>query len=351
MNAIATNNNRPGPTSLQKLGWLLRREFWEHRGGFLWAPLIAGGVFLFFTLLGGGTAQVVWNKARLDPGNTTTINGVQIPTSEVRLADILQSASAEDLRQMGEAVNAMTLMTTFWPLVVFGFVAFFYLLGALYDERKDRSVLFWKSLPVSDGLTVWSKLLMALVVAPLLATMVALAVMLAFGAILSGFILFNGGNPFTLYWAHLRPLELLGATFAALPIYLLWALPTAGWLLLCSAWARSKPFLWAVLVPLLAGAVVSWFRLFDGMTEGAGAWFWKNVVGRLLTGTWPGSHLLGYFNAGKSHLLTASEHPFQGAGLASGWHLFAEPQLWIGAAAGIAMVLLAIRLRRWRDEG
>ena len=56
-----------------------------------------------------------------------------------------------------------------------GFVVFFYCLGSLYDERKDRSVLFWKSLPVSDRDTVLSKALSALVVAPTLAIAVGIA--------------------------------------------------------------------------------------------------------------------------------------------------------------------------------
>ena len=50
--------------------------------------------------------------------------------------------------------------------IVLGVVVFFFCLGALFDDRKDRSVLFWKSLPISDQATVLSKVAMALVVAP-----------------------------------------------------------------------------------------------------------------------------------------------------------------------------------------
>ena len=55
-----------------------------------------------------------------------------------------------------------------------------------------------------------------------------------------------------------------GGMLAWIPVYALWALPTVGWLMLCSAWARSKPFLWAVMIPMFAGIFVSWFDLMRG---------------------------------------------------------------------------------------
>jgi len=30
--------------------WLVKREFWEHKGGFFWAPVISGIVFLELAL-------------------------------------------------------------------------------------------------------------------------------------------------------------------------------------------------------------------------------------------------------------------------------------------------------------
>ncbi|RMH94992.1 hypothetical protein EBB59_01105 [Lysobacter pythonis] len=324
--------------------WLLKREFWEHRGGFLWAPVVAGAIFLFFTLLGGGTGQLMFARYS---DQVVDFEGKEVPLSSMNWNDLFANVPTEKLRQLSDAINGITLMSAFWPLLVFGFVVFFYLLGALYDERRDRSVLFWKSLPVSDGLTVWSKLLTALLVAPLTAVLVALAVMLGFGILVSLFIAINGGNPFTIYWAQLRPFRLLTLLFSWIPIYMLWALPTAGWLMLCSAWARSKPFLWAVLVPLLAGVLVSWFEFFDIGSN----WFWEHIVARLLTSAWPLSHLFGmtkgprFIGSGGS-----GDQLAQNLSLVFGGDVYRNPSLWIGAAAGIAMILLAIRLRRWRDD-
>ena len=348
MNAIVNDTRVPAtePHPTHKLKWLLKREFWEHKGGFFWAPLITGAIFLFFTILGGGTGQFMLNSG----GKSIDFEGRQIPLSQVDWDRLIAAASPKDLEQYAQVVNGFTLMSGLWPLMVFGFVVFFYLLGSLYEERRDRSVLFWKSMPVSDGLTVISKLITALVVAPVIAAVIALAVMLATGTILSIFIAVNGGNPFIIYWSQLDPLKLLGATFGWLPVYAFWAMPTAGWLMLCSVWSRSKPFLWAVLLPILAGVLVVWFGLFNS-ENGGGTWFWKNIVARMLTSAWPGSHIVGYANTSHLQRLDDSPNALYGVdGVIGGLHLFATPALWIGVLAGAAMIYAAIRLRRWRDE-
>src|SRR5690606_39463443 len=107
----------------------------------------------------------------------------------------------------------------------------------------------------SDGETVLSKVASAVLVAPLLATIASILTMFGFLVLVSLVVLFYGGNPVTLLWGPASPLLLSLQYLAAIPVYALWALPTVGWLLLCSSWARSKPFLWAVVLPLLAGRV------------------------------------------------------------------------------------------------
>ena len=87
-----------------------------------------------------------------------------------------------------------------------------------YDERKDRSVLFWKSLPVSDRDTVLSKAVSALVVAPTLAISVAIASMFCFLVLISIFVLVHGGNPFTLIWGPGSPLKIAASLLAQVPV-------------------------------------------------------------------------------------------------------------------------------------
>ena len=254
--------------------------------------------------------------------------------------------SASDRHKFAEGTSAATASAMLWPMLVLGFVVFFYCLGALYDERKDRSVLFWKSLPVSDRDTVLSKVVSALVVAPVLALAVGIACMIAFLLILSVFVLIHHGNPFTLLWSPGNLLASAGVFLAAIPIYALWALPSAGWLLLCSAWAKSKPFLWAVMLPVFAGVIVSWFGLMKLFALNTG-WFWAHVVGRLLLGTVPGIEMAYQAEATQDQSLESVLHGFTPA---DQWATLASPQLWIGAVVGVLFVVAAIWLRQRRDE-
>ena len=130
--------------------------------------------------------------------------------------------------------------------------------GVEDDDRRDRSILFWKSLPISDRDTVLSKVFTALVLAPVVtfvigivtAFVIVLLTMFGagfFGVHIVGLVLSNPA-----FW--IAPFQILGL----LPVYALWALPTVGYLLLVSSWAKSKVFLWAVGVPLLVLALLRW---------------------------------------------------------------------------------------------
>jgi len=331
------------PHATHKFKLLLKREFWEHKGGFLWAPAIAGAVFLVLTLLGMGVGEMALNRA---DGNVN-INGQDISINGLNLGQITQDMSAEDVAQMGQALNGSLYMAASWSLMVFGFVVFFYLLGCLYDERKDRSVLFWKSMPVSDSATVLSKAASALIIAPVLALAAGIATMLVFLLLAAAFVATHGGNAGDLVLGPASPLNVIGHLIAALPIYALWALPTAGWLMLCSAWARSKPFLWAIAIPVVSGVFVSWFgmmRTFDLDT----GWFWSNVVGRLLIGTWPGSWV-PYTDAMSNIGNHGADAILRTTSLANTYSMLGTAQLWIGVIAGAAMIYGAIQLRRRRE--
>ncbi len=326
---------------------LLRREFWEHKGGFFWAPMVAGVIFLLLALMGIGIGEVA--KSRIPANAQVNTDGGSFRISGLDLGRLTENLSANDLKELGEGVDVALFMATTWPLIVLAFVVFFYCLGALYDERKDRSVLFWKSLPVSDRDTVLSKVVSAAVMAPLLATAAGVITMLGFLLITSVAVLLHGGNPMTLLWGPGSPLAIATKLVATLPVYAVWALPTIGWLLLCSAWARSKPFLWAVMIPLFAAIFVSWFDLMALFDLDSG-WFWKHVFGRTLFSTVPGSDL--FFRDDVFAMSSDGVDDFrQMLSLRVAYSAFLRPDIWIGAAAGVAMIFAAIRLRRWRDEG
>ena len=341
MDVAKSSVPRTPPHPTHKLKLLLRREFWEHKGGFFWAPIWAGGISLLLTLMALIFGEVAMRREAV---SGLKVNG-QVMINGLDLNLITEQMSPDDVQKLADGISLSTASAMFWPLLVLGFVVFFYCLGALYDDRKDRSVLFWKSLPVSDRDTVLSKALSALVVAPTLAIAVGIACMVAFLLVLSVFVLLHHGNPFVLLWSPDNLLANAGVALAAIPVYALWALPSAGWLLLCSAWSKSKPFLWAIMIPVFAGVFISWFDLMNVFNLDS-SWFWKNVVAHLLGGVFPGT----WFTVMDMDGLQVKELGNHLVLLKALYSALATPQLWIGAGAGIAMIAAAVRLRRWRDD-
>ena len=315
--------------------WLLKREFWEHKGGFFWMPVIVGGIMTLFIAI--SLLIAVFGIK----------DGIQI--NGVAVSNLANTIGPEQKEQFAAGVVYGYVGLAMPILLALSVCVFFFCLGALFDERKDRSVLFWKSLPVSDSETVLSKVAMALGIAPVIAVVVATitailaGLLICLAAAVAGVNIFSEvlSNPST----YLGPLQLT----AMLPIYALWALPTIGWLLMVSAWSRTKPFLWALGAPLLAGMLLSWINGMFKFDWNMG-WFWKNIIGRLLASVVPGSWL------GQQSGSLPSEETMQSADgmsdmLSHSWQLLGGANIWIGVALGVVMIYAAIRLRRWRDEG
>ncbi len=319
---------------MNTMKWLLKREFWEHKGGFFWAPIVVSAIMAIITAGSVAIGVTKGSEANI------RING-QVVT---KLAD--QFSGEEKAAAVAQFANGY--MASGVPLLfVLSFTIFFYCLNALYDERKDRSVLFWKSLPVTDGATVLSKIAMALGLAPLMAllfgTILALliVVFISLGAAAMGVNIFGGVlSSAALY---LAPLQIA----AMLPIYALWALPTVGWLLMVGAWARSKPLLWAVGTPLLAVGLIAWFNKMLAFGWDID-WLWKYIVGRGLLSVTPGSWFA--YSPEDLEMVGRMKQVAMGPLLAQTWQQVTTPNLWIGALVGAAMIYAAIRLRRWKDE-
>ncbi|HET6545382.1 MAG TPA: hypothetical protein VFG55_01395 [Rhodanobacteraceae bacterium] len=315
---------------------LLKREYWEHRGGFLWAPLWTAAVVVLLTFSGIVIGEILGARAHF--------------SIDLQLDQALRAVTPEDLRQVGAALDGSMLVLASFIQIVLAFVLFFYLLGALYDDRRDRSVLFWKSLPLGDGATVASKVLTAALVAPLLAFAITIAMHIVLLALFGLVVLIHGGNPFTLVWGPVSPVKLWLQLLVLVPINALWALPAYGWLLLCSAFARSKPFLWAVVPPILIG----WLLFLQSATGlGSGSfdfrlWYWRDIVGRILLGIVPGSPILHF--PGGMHLDVGDGDPVTLFDWSTIAHLFTSAGLWIGIAAGVAMLFAAVWLRGRRIE-
>ncbi len=236
---------------MKQLMILIRREFWENRSTFLVVPAVITGFFLLILLVGAVASSTGAMTVSIDADSQQDIEFLDDMLITGHLYDyaLLQLDSrtmAEREMYINAAMQALSapLLFSLW------FVIFLYLLGALYDDRKDRSILFWKSLPVSDAMTVLSKLLTALVIVPgvyLLGVIVLQLSALLF-VTLSSFG--TDISAFDTVWRPAAVFSTWARYVGLLFFYALWALPFFGWILAVSAYAKSAPLAWAVGVPL-----------------------------------------------------------------------------------------------------
>ena len=329
MNATAeTHVHAPvaAPHPTHKIKLLMRREFWEHKGGFLWAPVITGGIAILFVTLAAIAGTILGQK-----------HGINI-----------NEDASEVARGLGAVGDGVLLGGIGLAMAVLAFVVFFYSLGSLYDDRRDRSVLFWKSMPVSDTQMVLSKAAWALLAAPLLSLAIGLVIGLVLWVITMLTSTVNGVSGTAAILTHSHPFRIIGQILLALPVQMLWSLPAVGWLMLCSAWSRRVPFLWAVMVPILGCAMLSFMDIFPGI-EIPHDKLWYTVVYRGLLSVVPGSWI-PTINVDVEHINSPENLP-EVLNLGTSWQVLAHADVWIGAILGIAMIYGAIRLRRWREEG
>lgn len=293
----AARLSAPAPT--RPFYWSVRRELWEHRS-IVVAPLAVAGLVLFGFL----------------------VRIAQLPQA-LRTVSTLKPSEQSLVFAAPFGIAAATIAGT--GLIV----AFFYCLGALYNERRDRSVLFWKSLPVSNLTAVLSKAFVPLVVVPLVVLAVALAAQLVM--LLAGTLaLMAYGLDSSSIWTHWPFFRMAVVELYTLVVLTLWYAPIYGWLLLVSSWARSMAILWAVLPPV--GLCIAERIAFD-----------TAYLSSLLD-----HRLNGFVSAGFTHDLKADPLVDPLAILAPDRFLL-TPGLWIGLALAAGFLAGAVWLRRNRD--
>lgn len=331
--------------------WLVKREFWEHRGGFLWAPVITALVILALNIMGIITAEVFRSRANVH------VQGIDFNA-------LSQHMDANAMQALGNALDMVMMAPAFLIGFVLFVVVFFYCIHTLWNDRRDRSLLFWKSLPISDVTTVLSKVFCATLLAPAIAIIVSVAIGWFSLALVAMTGAFHGLNLWDMLWTLPHPFHFTAVMLATLPIYLLWALPCVGWLMLCSAAARGKPTLWAIALPVGAGILVSWFNIMN-LFSLSSLWYWQHIAGRALLSVVPGSwvvagnggllHLAGGFAAGQA----AGEAAGQSASthlidsifnLRGNYDMVISAPFLIGIAAGIVLLAATIWVRRSRTD-
>lgn len=286
-------------SELQRLFWLIRRELWENRAIYR-APLIVAALIVL-----GFSYATARTPAEILVSATYSIDHHQ------RGIDPIQPYNL---------AAALILGTTF-------LVGVFYSLDALYAERRDRSILFWKSLPISDLTTVLSKAAIPLILLPALTFVITVAMQSLMLLINLSVFRLRGLDTAALHanlplaqGALMLLLHLIG-------IQILWYAPLWAWLLLVSAWARRTPLLWAVLPPFALGVL--------------------EVITLHTTYVFK---LMVYRFHGPSDLDFTAENLALGSPMSfSPAHFLATPGLWEGLALAGLFLAAAIQLRRYRN--
>jgi ABC-2 type transport system permease protein len=274
----------------------VRRELWENRSIYI-APLVVGAV----SLIG------------------FSISAIQLPAK-------IRAASTLETMQQHVAISQSFVFVALMLMLAEILVAAFYSLDALYGERRDRSLLFWKSLPVSDLTVVISKATIPILVIPLITfavTVVTQFLMLLVGsAVLAG----SGMDASTL-WTHIPIVRTSFINLYHLVVFHgIWYAPFYGWLLMVSAWAKRTPLLWAVFPPIAVG-------LFEKFA------FNTSYFAHLLLNRFTGGQQSGEKATGMTMEMMAPDHAS---------HILMSPGLWIGLALTAAFLFAAARLRRSR---
>jgi len=273
------------------LYWSVRRELWENRSIYI-APLAVAAVALFAFSM--SAIAGIWEKLRLDSAHAS--EGVDIAAGLMMLTCII--------------------------------VSVFYCLDALHSERRDRSILFWKSLPVSDLTTVLAKVSIPLVVLPLLTFAITVA-MQSIMLLLNSLLLLGSGQSVAALWTKLGFFRMsMILLYHLLTAHALWPLPVYCWLLLVSGWARRATFLWAALpVVAIGGVELIVFR----------TWHFAALVGSRLIGAAPAFASM----PGDSFPSGPMTHITAGTFLTS-------PGLWMGLVVATVFLAAAVRLRRYQ---
>jgi ABC-2 type transport system permease protein len=275
--------------------WSVRRELWEFRSIYI-APLAVAAVFLFGFII--SLFRLPANLRGLDP---------------MKQHEVL----AEPYYFAALALMGATFL-----------VSLFYCLEALHGERRDRSILFWKSLPLSDLTVVLSKATVPLVILPLLSFIITV-ILHCLMAVLGSVALLGSGVSGTRAWGHMSLPQLWGMLlYHLIALHSLWFAPFYAWMLLVSAWARRAPLLWAT-VPLLAVGVVEKIAFNSSYLSSA-------LIYRL--GSGPEGVPFATGNMEMSH----SMH------VLPPWQFLLSPGLWLGFAITAGFLLSAARIRRNR---
>jgi ABC-2 type transport system permease protein len=270
---------------------LVRREVWEHRS--LYVTPVVVGLVMVLTLL---TAFVF-------------ASGYQ----EIVDIGIVGAQNLAGDTERRAALLAVLVGNTVPFLLAGAILTIFYSLDSLYAERKNKSILFWRSLPITDAETVISKLLTSVLAIPLIAFAVIVVTHLLILAMTGIFVGAKGGSSMFLIWKSAPLFDVWAGLLIITVLLPIWFSPFIGWLLFVSAWTKRSPLLMAFL-PLMLVPTLEYWVFFDE----------KEFIAHA-----DAVSLIAHIDLGK---------------------FLTSPAMWAGLVVTALFVTAAIYVRRYRDE-
>lgn len=298
---------------------LIRRELWEHRS--IYVTPAAIGIIVSLLMVTGQVAVSAMGQ---------------------HLDFALLGATALGENERAAALTGLMTFISLPMLFAMCVLTIFYALDSLYAERKDRSILFWRSIPVTDAETVTSKLLTALIVIPLITLLMIVVTQLMVLIITSVWVSIRGADAWYLIWGAAPLFDTWIVTLVVLLAVPLWWAPFIGWFLFVSAFTKRSPFLTAFM-PLIVLPMLE--KIFLNSSYLATAF-----ADRLKMPLFSGKDLSILKLDNMDEVRTVAESGISLLSLLDLSGYFANPGLWAGMVVCGLLVTAAIYLRRYRDD-
>ena len=297
---------------------LVKREIWEHRSLYV-TPAVIGLINVLILL-------------------TTMVfaSGYQ----EIIDIGIVGAQNLAGEAERRAALFAVLMGNTAPFLFASVIVTVFYTLDSLYAERKNKSILFWRSLPITDAETVISKFLTAALAIPVFAFVFIVVTHILVLILTSVFVSIEGGSSMLLVWKSAPVFDVWAGMFIVMLLLPIWFSPFIGWFLFVAAWTKRSPLLMAflplILVPTIEYWVLRTHLVADAMqTRFEQLPMFKGIDPetlfneRELVASADAISLISYVDIGK---------------------FLASPQMWAGVIVCGLFMTAAIYVRRYRDE-
>jgi ABC-2 type transport system permease protein len=302
---------------------LIRKEFWEYRNTFVFVP----------------TAMTLFLVAIM------TFSAISVELhdgSDTPFLDIRYLATMTPLMREWFLYSLMSDVSILLKVILFT-ISIFYLCNTLFEERKNQTILLWKSFPVSDSQTVLAKWLTIAFCVPVVywlaitlcqGTALLLTYYLASGSGLDSYeLILEPAHPFTTWWL----------SFNFMVLDMIWLAPAYAWFLLVSAYVHRSPMVTAFAFPVVLSIAESWlldshdffFTVIKRITPQELVLWVESLKNKILP-----SDLMNLFGGG-------------GVGFVPDWsdvaYRYGKTELWMGLVVAVVLLAITVFVRQRRS--